>query len=354
MRPDTALEHGGIPRATGTTLVQTLRLARWYFFTARRRLMGKVLFIILALGAILAFTLLIAAYEAIASNPPTAQRCFSAAEATQIAAQGNTAPPAGCVSIPPQELAAEQEQWQATVNDQLAAVTFPTAIGRSIGYVSFMGIVLVCILAGALVGTEFAAGTLRLTVSRGVTRGQVLAALVMTIALFATVMVLVCEAIFAAGSLTLGIMASGHADGISAAGLIQLGKYTLGAIFWVLGFGLIALFMAVLGRSTAAGIAVSLGYLVAEIVVGGILRGIGSAIGGHLGNFLTAVPDWFLGTNLSAVASYAGVGPLAFGASLSGVPAGLTFGRALIVSLLYCGLLIGLSYLVLRMRDVTD
>lgn len=354
MSIDSVVDRTVVPQTSGSVFAQTWRLARWYFYTGRRRLMGKVLLGLLAAGVVLTFLLLVVAYEAIKSNPPEAQRCLPPAAATQIASQGGVAPPAGCVDIPPQELALEQQQWQSALNTQRDGITFPGAIGRAGGYASFMGVLLLCILAGSVVGTEFGAGTLRLTLTRGVARGQVLAAQIIAVALFAIVAVLASELLIVWLSTTAGTLLTGHITGFALDGAFQMIKYSLAVTFWVFAFGLVALFMAILGRSTAAGIAVSLGYLVAETVVGGILRALGAGIAGNLGKILSAIPNWFLGSNLSAIANYAGLGPLPLGISTGGVPPDLTLARALLTALAYCVVLIGLSYLVLRTRDVTD
>ncbi|HKB48255.1 MAG TPA: hypothetical protein VKC57_11200, partial [Ktedonobacterales bacterium] len=64
--------------------------------------------------------------------------------------------------------------------------------------------------------------------------------------------------------------------------------------------------------------------------------------------------EWLLGVNSGAVPVYVSQSPVDLGISTNSVLVKLTTGHALAVTLGYCVLLIGLSYALVRTRDITD
>jgi hypothetical protein len=117
---------------------------------------------------------------------------------------------------------------------------------------------------------------------------------------------------------------------------------------------MVALAAATLGKGTPAGIGLSLGYIVLELILGGILLGVGAilqSLHNDTGAWIQRIPDWFLGNNVGAVLGHAGQYPVGLVASPD---ANLTLARTLIVSLIYCAIFFGISFLLLSRRDVTE
>jgi ABC-type transport system involved in multi-copper enzyme maturation permease subunit len=346
----TTTETVAAPAETGSWLAQTWRLTRWNLFTVRRRLMSKVLLVIAVLGFAVVVGFQILAYVAISNAPTQAQACSTAT--TQDSRQA-----AECAQLTPDQqaqLQQQQDQQRKTFVASLrSGVTFPASLGLAGGYISFMGVILLCVLAGSLIGGEYGSGTIRLALSRGVGRGQMVVAQVVALALLALGLAL--------GLLLLGVLAGvivgpslgGIIPAIPGGGWVEFTLYWLAVALNLFAFELVAFFIATLGRSTAAGIAASLGYVLLESIVAGILVAIGQAVQGDLGGFLAHAPDWFLGPNAATIGVNVSQSPVDLGISTSSVAVQLTTAHALLVTFAYCVLLAGLGYLLVRQRDVT-
>ncbi|HEY7356994.1 MAG TPA: ABC transporter permease [Ktedonobacterales bacterium] len=347
------------PGATGGWLDHTWRLTLWNLKLARRRLMSKILLAILLVGFLLVIGVVFLAVVVISNVDTTAISCPTPVATSQPGDNGvgsdNPCDPA--------TIQQNQQSQQDAKNQELQLLTFPTILGIAGGYTSFMGVVLLCILAGALIGGEYSYGTQRLALSRGVSRAQVLAGQVGALALLALVV--------SAGMLILGTLLGfvlGPALGASipaipADGLLQLLEFWLVIALQLFAYALVALLLGTLARSTAAGIAGSLGYLIFEIIALPILTAIALALsisGSSVGDALQRVQAFFLGPNISALLSGVNRAPLDLGGqNSSSVTSAIAIYvipplQGLAVSLLYCILLGVLSYWVLRKRDVTN
>lgn len=317
------------PSPTSDWMTLTLRLVRWELFQAWRRVMAKVLLGILIAGFVLEYLALVLAYVGISANADPAQ----------------------------------------AANSIRNLFTFPVSVALAEGYTSFMGVVMLCILAGTVVGGEYGYGTQRLALSRGIGRGQALAAKVMTLAILAgavTAMMFVLSALL---GYTIGPALGGSPDGLSVAGIAQLLGYWAAAALRLFAYSLVALFFATLGRSTAAGIGGALGFVIVEVVGLFIVTGIvvaamamklaGQAVPSYV-NTLTTIRAAFLQTNVDALAGAARQGPLnlqlapASSQAQALLPASPSALQALVVIVLWCAATIGFSYVLVRVRDVTD
>ncbi len=334
-----------VPIASGSWLAQTWRLARWSLFTVRRRIMSKVLLIIALIGFALVMGAQILAYVAVSNAPTRAQICATATTNGRQSVE--------CGQLTPQQQQQEEQARQKFADTVLSGLTFPASIGLAGGYISFMGVILLCIMAGSLTGGEYGFGTIRLTLSRGVGRAQLVIAQVIALAVLALGLAFGTLALGAVAGFIIGPSLGGTIQGVPSGGWIELGEYWLAVSLNLFAFEAVAFFIATLGRSTAAGIAASLGYVLLENVVGSILLAIGQAMQSDLGTFLTHVPEWFLGTNAAAIGVNVSQSPVDLGISTSSVIVELGTGRALLVTLGYCLLLTGASYLLVRQRDVT-
>lgn len=345
------------PRADKDWLGHTWRLARWNLKLARRRLMSKILLAILLAGFVLLVAALLVIYI-ILNDASKANFSADCPSATPVASQpgdnGTGSAPPGC---DPASIQQGQQAVQAARDQELKSLTFPGVLGPVGGYTGFMGIILLCILAGALIGDEYSFGTQRLALSHGVSRAQLLAGQVGALAMLALAAAGAMLILGALIGFTVGPLLGGSIPAIPIGGLLEIVGFWLGLSLQLFAYALIALLLATLGRSTAAGIAGSLGYVLFELVALPILAVIAlSQIGASSGSVLAHVQDFFLGPNISALLSGVNQSPLDLG---GGSSAGNPFNhiinpsQGLLASLLYCVVLAGLSYWVLRKRDVT-
>jgi len=238
--------------------------------------------------------------------------------------------------------------------DLAQSLTFPGALSVGAGVISYLGVLLFVVLAGALIGSEYSYSTLRLSLARGVGRGRLLAAQIVALAILAlllTALALILSALVGLLGLAFGLP---QAAGVLSAGLFgEIMVYWLAVAFNVFAYALIAVWIGTLTRSVAGAIAGPLVFIVVEVVTADILTGIGigaASLDSPLTNFIARIPDYVMGVNTSALITWAGDGPYPFtvGAASVGVA------HALIVSLAYCALFILISYLALRNRDILE
>ncbi len=223
--------------------------------------------------------------------------------------------------------------------------------------VLILGEVLIIILLGALVGGEYGVGTIRLMLTRGPTRAQFLLAKVGA--------ALVCCAIGAIVMIVLGILLGllfnlftglpFAFDFFTAAWFGHALLYMLITIVSLFVYSMLALFIATLGRSTAAGIAGALTWLLlGETILRTILDVIGTATGGATGDFLRSIPDYLIGSNTGALqqnqVQYLGF----FGDSSLSNPSSISDLHAVLVLLAYLVLFVGLSLWLQQKRDITN
>lgn len=309
-------------------LAHTWRLTAWTLYTLRRRALSKWLAgIFLGIFA-LAHGFLVLSYVAASSSPRMQQSGAAAAV--------------------------------------LGPLTFPTSLSLAGGFVGSLGVLCIVILAGAAVGGEYGAGTVRIWLSRGVGRAQMIVAQTLALALIAVVGTAAMLALGALVGVTLGPLLGGNVSGLPDGGVGQLAGYWLAVSGQAFAYGLLALFLATLTRSTPAGIGIPLGYMFLENIASSILTSVGESLklGGspNVGEFIVSIPSWLLGSNVSALVSR-----VADGLFTSGVTSGDTGGaqspfqpapidltHALVFVVGYCAAFAVGSWLVLRRRDITD
>jgi ABC-type transport system involved in multi-copper enzyme maturation permease subunit len=231
-------------------------------------------------------------------------------------------------------------------------VTFPTSLIIPGYVIRMIGPLLICILAGTLIGSEYGFGTYRLSLSRGMSRAQVLAAQVATLALLA---LLVAGGLLLLGTLvgvTLGPLLGSDLLIPDLLGALQIVLFWLALSLNLFVYMLVAHLFATVGRSAVAGVGGALGLILVELVVTIVLSAVAlfvatrnPAAGQALATATTLLP----GNSLGALVQYAGQAPIQL---TSGTSESLV--QALLVPLIYCALLITGSYLLFRLRDVTD
>jgi len=218
-----------------------------------------------------------------------------------------------------------------------------------------LGEVLFVILAAVVVGGEYGAGTIRLMYTRGPSRTQLFLGKVGAL--------LVCILVGVIGITVIGLVSggllnltTGYPQDFSFFTFTWLGHTLLYLLIIALGlfvYSMMALSLSTLGRASAAGIA---GVLVWSFVIEQavtLLAALGDTIGGALGQFFQALPDYTIGRNISSLLATQATGVLG--------PAGpilYTQQESILHSLLtlavYLVIFVGLAWLVVLRRDVTN
>jgi ABC-type transport system involved in multi-copper enzyme maturation permease subunit len=215
----------------------------------------------------------------------------------------------------------------------------------------------IAILAVMLVAAEYQFGVIRIVLGRGVGRMRLLLAKYGAL-LLAGISALAVILALNFGELALLAAAQGKSDAVfghipsylwSDAGL-----YLLTILYNLVVTMLFAVFVTVLSRSLAIGLVVALVYFAVESVVGAIFQGVGAATHNKIWSDL---PNYFLGTNLSNLAAAAlpvreivrGPGVVA---RIGGGGAPFDATHAIVVTLLYSAVFLGVSLSLIWKRDV--
>ncbi len=256
-------------------------------------------------------------------------------------------PPASCPTFTPAQL---ESVRQLAVEGTSAALRLPMSLNIVVEVSFVVGSILVITLFGTVVGGEFSIGTIRLLFTRGPTRTQFLIAKLGTLLaitlLGVTVMVILGVLIGQALNPISGIAQTG--DFFNAGWMGHAFLYVVCAILGWLVYGTLALFFGILGRSTVAGVVGGFMWLVLELILGSVLTLLGSLSSGPFGNFLKAIPDYFIGNNVSAL-----LGDQAHYLFGSDSPS-LSVPHALLVLACYLVAFIGLAWWLNKQRDITN
>ncbi len=278
-----------------------LRLTGMELYKFRRRMMSKVLSTISILAVVLVF-LLIALFVALLLN-----------------------------STVPQESV-------RTISELLR---LPRSLYVAVQIAFPLGQILIVILVGVIVGGEYGVGTIRLMFTRGPSRTQFLISKMGA--------AITCIAI---GVLSITLLS------------IVLGQllYLITGIapdfsFFSAVYAMMALFLATLGRSAAAGIAGTLVWIfLIETVLKAICNTVALVTHGAAADFFRTVPDYFINANVTALQQnqYQALFGDAFAQPTQSNGPTLSDLHALLVLLGYLMLFIGLSWWVNERRDVTN
>ncbi len=328
-----------------------LRLVGVELYKLRRRPMSKVLGITGASLMVLVF-LILSLGELYALNAPASnylpQQC-SAVQNPQGPSNPNGQP---CLDHAPTqaEQAAAEQNRQEQLRTLSSPLRLPLSLYAAVQVISIVGLVLLIIVAGTLVGGEYSVGTVRLMSTRGPTRVQYLlskvgAILTCTIIGFVFI-VLIGLVVGALLNLLSGVAT--NTDFVNNGGLGHMLLYALISMFGLFVYTMLALFLGTAGRATAAGVAGALVWWVLESVLSGVLSVVAFIVKGPFGDFLKAVPDYFISNNINALLQnqtqyFIGNGP----STLSDV-------HAVLVLLVYLALFIGVSIFISVRRDITN
>jgi ABC-type transport system involved in multi-copper enzyme maturation permease subunit len=288
-----------------------LRLTGMELYKLRRRLMSKVLAFISIISTVSLFGLLALAAFLMAKN-----------------------------GIPTEDIRRFSE-----------SLRLPVSLSLVVQLLQSLGLILIIILVSTIVGGEYADKTMRLMLTRGPTRTQLLLSKVGA--------ALVCVVLEVVGITLLGIF-SGYifnfTTGISPTfeffSASWFGHALLYILITMLGlftYAMMALFLSTLGRATAAGLAgvLTWSFLIepAISVIGGLFA---RNIGGPLGSFFQALPDYLIGTNINVLVQNESQYLFSAGAQVSQQ----SNIHALLVLVVYNVVFIGITLWVNMRRDV--
>ena len=155
------------------------------------------------------------------------------------------------------------------------------------------------ILASSVLGTEYGWGTLRAVLTRGVNRWQFLGAKALSLLLMGAIGLIIVALTVAVSSL---IAASLLVDdgGLTDSGEWSTAAVTFGkAVYGLMPYAILALFLSVLTSSSSMGIAFSLAYFFVESILVQILGG--------LFDWFSNVTDLLLGPSVTSWMTEAGI-----------------------------------------------
>jgi ABC-type transport system involved in multi-copper enzyme maturation permease subunit len=214
----------------------------------------------------------------------------------------------------------------------------------------YIGTILLIILAGAIVGSEYASGTIRIMLTRGPTRVQFLFAKIgtMLICTVVSLLTLLLIGVLTGTILNLLLKIPTDLSLLTSNWYLHAALYILTIALDLFTYTLLAIALSTLGKSTAAGVAGAILWWFLEGVLSNIINSLSNLASGPFAEFLKAIPTYFPGNNLAAL-----VGNQA--ADMSGsAPGSIGDIHAILVVIIYWVVFIGVACWVLQARDITN
>jgi ABC-2 type transport system permease protein len=236
-------------------------------------------------------------------------------------------------------LAAQCRQQQATLPARLArsyqGFTLPGSVSTALGIVQTLALILIAILTASAIGIDYGAGTLRSVLTQGVGRWPYLTAKIITLALLAFAGLVLALGTVAISSVVASALAGAPPAGAGTATWSDAGIGLWTAWSSTLPYLALTTFVTVFARSSAAGMAIGLGYYFAEQII--------VALFSNLFSWFQNVANFFLVRNISG---------------WTGATGGLAAGnlpdqtQALIVLGVYTLVFGGIAFWLFERRDV--
>lgn len=327
-----------------------LRIARWEWFKLQRQRVPWVLLAILFAFSQLAIW---GGYASYTINSATGGRVIlppgvantgkpRVVTCRQLQESPDELLPA---DAPPMLVAGLQQQCvaeKATLALRYQALSPAGSVTSTLGVASVLGLILLAVLTAIVVGSEFGLGTLRPILARGAGRLQFVAGkYLMLVGVTTATLLVVCS--IAAGSGALAFRAATPpADGVLPALVTFATVAPSFAKTWgaLLAFVTMTASITLLVRSTAAGMAISLGFYIVE---GVLIRLLSNAF-----DWFEAVADFMPMRNISALtSSRSGIAAMLGGGSDIG-----TLHSCLVLAAWAIGFAVIAAW-VFRRRDIT-
>ena len=169
----------------------------------------------------------------------------------------------------------------------------PASVSNALGVGFNFGVVLIMILAASVIGSEYGWGTLRMTLAKGTGRWQLLTSKLILVLLVGAGGFIIIALTAAVSSLAAASLVADDGLGLADSGqwstvAVMFGK----AIYGLIPYLVLALFLTVLTSSSSMGIAISLSYYFTESILVGILGG--------MFDWFSTVTNFLLGPNIIA------------------------------------------------------
>ncbi len=322
------------------------RLTRWEWFKLRRRWMPWILLVILLLFSQLSILGSYFTYRQLDEGGRVAVGALGGprggAETPTLACADILAEPPRAPDVDPALLPALRAQCAQAVQQRAAALPMaygmltPTgAITQALSIASGIGGVLVAVLAASTVGVEYGWGTVRTVLVRGTGRWQYLAgkfAVLILVALGALVVVAAGAAVSSVIARSLVAPPDGVVAPAWSAAAEAIGRAWYGFVPMIA----LVVFFTVLSTSTATGMAIGIGYTIAEPLILVLLR--------QLSDRFDVAADYLLAANISGWTG---------GQQLGGGADALSSTHHFVVLLVYTGACVAASVWLLGSRDIT-
>ncbi len=200
-------------------------------------------------------------------------------------------------------LAAQCRQQAATLPARLSRAygnfTLPGSIPNALNTVQTLGLILMAILTASAIGIDYGAGTLRSVLTQGTGRWPYLTAKLLTLVALAALGLVVAVASVALSSSIAGALAGAAPEaGGTATTWSEAGVALWKAWVSILPYIALTAFVTVLARSSAAGMAIGLGYYFAEQLIVALLT--------NFFSWFQNVADYLLVRNISGWTGAAG------------------------------------------------
>jgi ABC-type transport system involved in multi-copper enzyme maturation permease subunit len=306
-------------------------------YKLRRRAMSKTLLLIAIL--IMIITFLLPALAALANN----------SSSLQVSCAGDRNDQKHCTSGSLQDIAKKVKE---TIS---APLRLPNSLSLSVTVINFVGTISLIILTGSIMGSEYSIGTIRLMLIRGPTRTQFFLAkisvLIVCILITLFVLILVGIIVGALFNLTIGVPV--NFSFFTVEWMNHAILYIFVAALGLFVYSMIAFCLATLGKTAAAGMAGALIWWFFESMLGVALTAIGKRLGkGPIGNFLQSIPDYFIGSNISALHDHQN--QYVVNGINQAISTDISDLHAIIVLIVYLMVFIGIAWWVNQQRDITN
>jgi ABC-type transport system involved in multi-copper enzyme maturation permease subunit len=206
---------------------------------------------------------------------------------------------------------------------------------NGIAVVSLIGSIVAVVFGSSLIGSEFGWNTLRPVLARARTRSTLLTAKWLTVAIF-TVALAAVAVLLTMVSAAVGSTLAGEGAGVAAGTLIDFVAVTLRLALGILPYAALAMCIALVMRSNAAGIAIGIALAFAEPIL--------FALFGSLTDVFKTIEKGGISWNTNRILTYAGDNDI----TLSNVWTSIG------VIAIWVALFAAVSYWIFNRRDVTS